>query len=61
MQQSISLHKEEAIRHTAELQQEKSISLALRQELTRLRQEKESLEKDYYRMESALRRDDLIE
>lgn len=57
MQQSISLHKEEAIRHGTELQQEKSISLALRQELARLRQEKELLEKDYYRVESALRKD----
>ena len=48
--------REEAIHHTSELQQEKAVSLALRQELTRIRQEKESIEHDYYRVENALRR-----
>ena len=50
-----TLLKEEAIRHNTEIQQEKAISLSLRQEITRIRQEKELLEKDYYRVENALR------
>ena len=55
LQKTIRMLREEAIHHTSELQQEKAVSLALRQELTRIRQEKESVEHDYYRVENALR------
>ena len=47
--------KEEAVHHTAELQQARVLWLALQQELARCRQEKELAEKECVRVECALR------
>ena len=47
--------KEEAVHHTAELQQARALWLALQQELARCRQEKELAEKECVRVECALR------
>lgn len=47
--------KEEAVHHTAELQQARALWLALQQELARCRQEKELAEKECMRVECALR------
>ena len=51
--------KEEALHHTTEMQQARALWLALQGELSRCRQEKETNEKEYLRVECALRRPSL--
>ena len=56
LQQSLRTLRESALHHTTEMQQMKATLLAVRQELDRVRQEHQSTEKEYYRVEMALRK-----
>ncbi|KNB43450.1 hypothetical protein JH06_2703 [Blastocystis sp. subtype 4] len=56
LSRSIQTLKEESLHHSNELQQTRSSHLAVKQELMRCRQERESLEKEYFRVECALRK-----
>ena len=56
LSRSIQTLKEESLHHSNELQQVRSSHLAVKQELMRCRQERESLEKEYFRVECALRK-----
>lgn len=61
LQRSLRALKESSLHHSTEMQQMKATLLAVRQELERCRQERESAEKEYYRVECALRKNnDLV-
>ena len=56
LQQSLHSLRESSLHHSTEMQQMKATLLTVRQELDRVRQEHQSTEKEYYRVEMALRK-----
>ena len=56
LQQSLHSLRESSLHHSTEMQQMKTTLLTVRQELDRVRQEHQSTEKEYYRVEMALRK-----